>query len=273
MSWTAAGLVFASAGLHVTWNHWVRHQSGRLGDVWAMVLSGGVVAAVAALVIGGTVDWARAWPYIIATGLIHTVYFRLLARVYRVRQLAEGYTASRGVGVLLTAGMAWGFGMEPWRGDQMIGIGLTVLGIGLVAGRPKRSFRSGFGTILGVGLAIAAYSLTDSLAVHWVAPDVYVALLYLGAAVGLWPAVWQEGARAIAWPAALAAGIGSVLSYALVLWAYRLGPVAPIVAIRQVAPVLATAWDGWQRRLRDPVPSRVWWGTLFVVGGAIVLVG
>ena len=119
-----------------------------------------------------------------------------------------------------------------------------ILLMGIPTWRNRRQVE-GLGTALGVGVTILCYSLIDKKGVQVVHPMVYITGTYLLSAAMLAPVVrpkyWgQLGDLARKNPAALLViGLGSSVTYLLVLYAYRMGPVGYIVAAREAAVVVA----------------------------------
>ncbi len=119
-----------------------------------------------------------------------------------------------------------------------------------------------------VGLLVAGYSLVDSQGVRSAPPLPYAALEYLGSALLITPAM--RGAPRVARPAVpLAAGALSLVSYVCMLYAYRLAPVAPALAVRQIAPALAPLAGALL--LRERITRRRAWGTAAIVAGAALM--
>jgi drug/metabolite transporter (DMT)-like permease len=214
----------------------------------------------------GDLDLPRLWPWLAATCVVHALYFHTLAQAYRRAELAWAYTLSRAIGVLLTAGVALAAFGEHLTASAWIGLGVVVLGSLFAAGgvgRPQALWR-----VALIGLLIAAYSAVDSHAVRIAPPLGYIALLYLGAAALLAPFALREGA-APGDSRALLFGVLSLASYLLLLLAYRSGPVAPLLAVRQSAPLLAAL--GGYLFLRETPHRRLILGAALIVAGAALL--
>lgn len=261
-------LALGSALLHVLWNAAARRESGRLRFMWLLAASSAAIALLLS-VSGGLwrhVSWQEVWPYLVATSLVHALYFTSLAAAYRTGELHWAYTLSRTGGVLLASLAALillgqNVGPAGW-----VGVALVLSGSVLVSGRPERP--RDLVRVAWIGILIAAYSFIDSRGVHYAPPLLYIALLYLGATLLTAP----FALRAEVSPGDRLApifGALSLASYLLLLYAYRLGPLAPTLAVRQTAPLFAAALGYLQLRER-PTPL-AWAGTGLVVLGAILL--
>ena len=193
----------------------------------------------------------ESWPVtplavacVVATGLIHALYFILLARAYSRGEISVVYPIARGSGIGITAVMAWQLLSEQISLVGLAGIGLVFTGI-LVMGVPGYRQGGGIRLALSVGLTIPAYSIVDKIGVSLVHPTVYIWLMYVQSGLFLWPFVrrWhgegeilREGRRY--WPYVLIIGVGASATYTAVLFAYQLGRVSYIVALREVAVVI-----------------------------------
>ena len=259
-------LALGSAVLHVVWNAAAREASGRLRFMWLLAASSAVLALVLSAGLWRQVSWQELWPYLIATSIVHAMYFTSLAASYRKGELYFAYTLSRAGGSLLASLAALVLlGQEPGaRG--WLGVALVLAGSLLVSGRPERP--RDLLRIAWIGLLIATYTFIDSSGVRYAPPLLYIAILYTGATVLSAP----FALRAESGPGDRLAplfGALSLGSYLLLLFAYRLGPLAPSLAMRQTAPLFA-ALLGYYRLRERPAPL-AWAGTGLVVLGAILL--
>lgn len=269
----AVGLALASAVLHVSWNALVRAATGSLGFLTVQVGSGAILAAAIAVATGSVSVPAAAWPWVGATVMVHAVYFRALARSYRDGTLAGTYPAARGLGLMLTAPAAALLFGQSMPALAWAGVALVALGVVAPAWTGALHPRARLPVLL-VGLSVAAYSVVDSHAVSLVAPPAYLTLQFVGATVLLLPGSglvkWLRGLparRGLVTP--VLAGVGSVLSYLLLLYAFRLAPAAEVLAIRQAAPGLAPLVGA--RWLNERAGPAVAAALVVMVGGAMVV--
>ena len=266
MSQLALLLALASAVLHVIWNAAARDASGRFRFMWLLSGSGGLVALAASAGMWRQVDWQGVWPYLLATCIVHSLYFTALARAYRSGELHWAYTLSRAGGVLLASLAAL---LLLGQQESLLGwlaIALVLVGSVLVSGRPQRP--QDLLRIAFIGLLIALYTFVDSRGVQYAPPLLYIAWLNIGASLITAPlalrAPAEQGDRM-----APIFGVVSLLSYLLLLYAYRLGPLAPTVAMRQTAPLFAFVLG--YLKLRERPTRLAWFGTVLVVVGAVLL--
>ena len=96
MTLTTFFLVVVAAVLHACWNLAAKKASGNIGVFWL----GLCFASLMFLPVVWLSDLPIplvGWPYIVATGLIHTAYFGLLAASYRHGEMSVVYPLARGV--------------------------------------------------------------------------------------------------------------------------------------------------------------------------------
>ena len=106
MPLSALALVLAAALLHALWNIVAKHSGGdqRFAFIAAVQLS--VIWAPLGLWVGwGVVTlWGwREWAAVLASAIVHLLYFTTLLRGYRLADLTVVYPIARGTGPLLSA--------------------------------------------------------------------------------------------------------------------------------------------------------------------------
>jgi len=161
------GLVLLAALLHASWN--AMAKSG--GTPEYSIASYRLVSAICCLplLFMFPLPLAASWPFLVASMIIHTVYYFTLSRSYRSGDLSQVYPLFRGLApVLVVLGAALLAG-EYLPAGSMLGIGLVSAGLISI------TFAGGtFGKIpgaaLGWGLAtsvlIAAYTVADGMGVR-----------------------------------------------------------------------------------------------------------
>jgi uncharacterized membrane protein len=244
-------LVLIAAIFHAAWNFAARKAAGNLVAVWlglwlgCAVVFPGVIGIAVYKGLPETVP-AQAIACIIATGLIHSVYFRLLAAGYEHGEISLVYPIARGSGIALTAILASSFFKESFTLLGTIGIGLislSIISLG-TATRGKAHDTKAVTLALSVGASIVAYSLVDKVGVNHVNPVVYIWSMYLIAAIVLTPFVVRRYRGTLGQVAgkyigySMIIGIGAMGTYLLILFAFTMGPVGYIVAVRESAVIL-----------------------------------
>jgi drug/metabolite transporter (DMT)-like permease len=241
-------LVLCAALLHAGWNALTK----RGGDPLAFLFCAGGLGAVLYLPGALFLLWARglpfvALPFVVATVLLHAVYFFALGRAYRGGDLSVVYPIARGTGVALVPVLGLVILDERLSGLGMAGVALVVLGIFSLhhgSGARRALLAPGSGWALLTGVTIAGYSLVDKSGVARLHPLAYIGLMEVGACLLLMPAMlarravlareWRTNWRTIA-----AAAVMSPGGYLLVLFAFQLSKAAYVVAGREISIVFS----------------------------------
>ena len=240
-------LVMISTVLHAAWNFAVRKASGNLAVLWVGMWFAVVASLPAVCFLPVRLDaLAAAWPFIVATGLTHSLYFLMLSKSYEEGEISVVYPLARGTGVGGTAVAAWILIDERLSLTGVMGIATVLLGIILlgVGNLRTRKSRQSIPYALIVGATIAVYSVVDKQGVSLVHPVHYVFSLFLIPGVLLSPYVLLRHRPAVVhtWRGlkryALWAGPGSMATYLIVLFAMRLGKVSYVLAVREFSVVI-----------------------------------
>ena len=260
-------LVLAAAAIHASWNALTKRAQDPLAFLWSSV----ALATVVLLPVG----WAFlppdgvpdvAWPFLVATSVIHAGYFYVLGRAYGSGEFSLVYPIARGLGVGLVPVAAL-FVLDERPSPMgalgvllvvagIVGIHLDAAGLGAAAAGPRRLMSAGTGWALVTGLSIAAYSLVDKAGVARLHPVPYIAILGVGMSLLLVPAMVRRRAALARewrtnWRAILVASTLNLTSYLLVLFAFRLSKAGYVVAAREISIVLSVAigrlWFGERR--------------------------
>jgi drug/metabolite transporter (DMT)-like permease len=285
MSGRALALVLGAAAIHAAWNALAKKAHHPIAFLWSSV----VIATAALgpfglryLPEGGIPD--AAVPFVIATTLIHAVYFYALARAYGSGgDLSLVYPIARGLGVALVPLVAFAVLDERPSPLGVGGVALVVVGIAAISlastslapgggegGVRGRVFGRGTGWAVITGLTIAAYSLVDKAGVAHLHPLPYLVVLGAGISLLLAPAVIRAREAfvhewRVNWRAILVASALNLTSYLLVLFAFRLAKAGYVVAARESSIVLSVLIGGlW---LGERAPGRRLAAAVVVVAG------
>lgn len=231
--------------MHASWNAIVKNAGDRaltLAAVAAMHTVGGLF-----LIAMSEPPAPASWPPLIASTLLHYVYYLLLFQAYRHGDLSQVYPISRGLAPALVALGAYLLVGETLEPAGWAGLAAICVGIGLIAiqrGAASADRRAVVFAVL-LGLSIAGYSVSDGIGVRWSeSPTGYMGwLFFLEAPVVLavlGPRVMRR--RKIDWSAfgvGLIGGGLSVLAYGLVLYAKTIAPIAAVSAVRESSVIIA----------------------------------
>jgi drug/metabolite transporter (DMT)-like permease len=261
----ALALVLTAALLHALWNIAAKKAGG--DSRFALMTS--LMILVLWAPIGLWVGWrdAASWSLpqvaiILASAVIHLIYFNTLLRGYRLSDLTVVYPVARGSGPLLTC-----LGAVLILGEHMGALGVAGLlgvsfGVFLIAGGPglwkkahdpalRLRVHTGLRYGAMTGALIAGYTLVDGYAVKvmMISP---IAIDYFGNAFRLPfllpialrdPAGFKQAFRA-QWRHALVVAAISPLGYVLVLYAVQMAPLSHVAPAREVSMLFATLIGG-----------------------------
>jgi drug/metabolite transporter (DMT)-like permease len=229
---------------------------------------------------------ATGWWCILASGVLHALYFGFLGGAYQRGDLSLVYPLCRGSGPLFVPIFAMALINEQLAMLGAAGIVLVVSGIYVInlhsfSGRaflqPILSLRGGAALwAMFTGVAIAAYSLVDKVGVAHVFPPVYIYLMLLINWVALSAYVlprerawikreWAANKRTI-----ILVGFLSNFTYLIILFAMQFAKVSYVVAVREVSIVFSAAigvlWLGEQHARQKLI------GAVIITCG-VVLIG
>jgi uncharacterized membrane protein len=238
-------LSLSAALLHAGWNVLLAGSRDSVAATGALLAFGTLLLAPAALITGSGVSSA-ALPFVAASAALELAYFVLLARAYREGELSVIYPVARGSApvVVLALGVV-GLGM---RVSAVAALGVVLVAAGVLALAPGRRRRRDVLFGLGIGLAIAGYTLVDSEGLAHADPLAYLFLVAAVCAVtynGGLVASGQGGQLKAELNSRSALTAAAVFgAYALVLAALELAPAASVAAVRESSVVIAAlfAW-------------------------------
>ena len=273
--------VLCAAALHALWNSLVKSADDKFLSSAVVAIWCGAIALLAALVLprpGGA-----AMPFIVASAIIHIVYFFLVGQLYRSADLSVAYPIMRGLAPLIAAMIALATLGEKPGPIASLGVVTLVAGVlgmgasGLAHGRIDRR------TIL-VALAnsavIAVYSVIDGQGARVSGAGSAFAFAYnswadaLTALAYLPIILWLRGRSAVGaftkgWRLGLVGGGGAFLGYAIVIWAMTRAPIAAVAALRETSVVFAAIIG--VVALREPFHAQRAIAALVILAGVILL--
>ena len=243
--------VLGAAFLHAFWNGQIKTGVSKQTSMLILTVGQGGIGLFVAVFRGLPVT--EAWPWLIASGVIHMLYQLFLAYAYEQGDLSRVYPIARGAAPMIVVIFSVLFLTDPINGWEYIGIAVLGAGIVLMA-------RGVFGNneslellpfALGSACATAGYSLVDGLGAR-VSGDAitYVTWVFVMSGVFYVPAVLALRGRTVliadrrAWTVGLVAAAASYFAYAIVVWAMTLAPIAVVTALRETS-ILFAVLIGW----------------------------
>ncbi|MEE9275770.1 MAG: EamA family transporter [bacterium] len=282
-------LVCLAAFLHAGWNFLAKKSGEPTAMLWAVLCASLILYAPAFLLRLPQARFAPgAWGFILATGVLHALYFLTLGRAYRAGDLSTVYPLARGSAPLLAAALAAAALREEISARGGLAILLVAAGIyvthlrGFARGdwlAPLRRWReSGVRWALATGLLTALYSVVDKAGVSRVSPEIYIYLMFILTLLLTAPyslgggraekilALFRSG------PSLLrigAGGLATMGAYGLVLFAMRMSKVSYVVAAREVSVVLGAALGVFV--LKEGGVRQKMAGAAFIAAGIVLL--
>jgi len=272
------GFVLVAALLHASWNAMLHGNRDRfLSMTWMSI----AIATVSTFVVLFTPRPAHAaWPYIVASGLVHIFYNVTLVQSYRRNDLAQAYPIARGSSPLLVTLGAALFAHEAIGPLHIFGILMISGGIISIALEGSRVSRAGALAALTTGATIAVYTVIDGIGVrltdgqalaytawmflfYWLMPVLFVAMRGRAA---LWTPV---RAAPMALGSSLVGGLVSIAAYGIVIWALQSGAMGAVSALRETSVVFAVLIG--RMFLRETVSGKRWLACVVVAAGAVCL--
>jgi drug/metabolite transporter (DMT)-like permease len=256
MSGIALSIVLVSAFLHAGWNYLLKKSERKIVFIWWFLLMSILLFLPMFLyywhktsisVTGGLC--------IIATGLLHGIYFWCIGGAYQRGDLSLVYPLARGSGPLFIPVLAALLLQERIALLGAIGIALIIGGIycihlrsltGSAFMEPFRALRGGASLwALFTGLATTAYSLVDKVGVGLVHPPVYIYLMFVITWLTITPWIlirerehlvveWRRHAGSI-----VTVGFLCLFTYLIILFALQISEVSYVAAVREVSIILS----------------------------------
>lgn len=241
--------VLASAVLHAAWNALLKASPDKGLENISLALARGLLALAAAPFL--PLPAPAAWPWILASVIVHIAYFWLLAAAYRWGDLSLTYPVMRGGAPALVAlGGVVAFGeVLPWA--ETAGVALISVGIlGFAAVRHGDAQARGKAlrfALLNAGV-IAAYTLIDARGVRVSGSALSYAIWFFLANSVVQSSIGfaLRGAAVMPyflrhWPRALVGGALTLGAYGTALWAMAYAPAALVAALRETSVLFAAA--------------------------------
>jgi uncharacterized membrane protein len=283
---SSLALVILAGLIHALWNIAAKKAGG---DVRFATFTGMLMALIWAplgIWLGWDVvpTWGSVeWGFVVASGIVHVLYYIALLRGYRKADLTIVYPLARGSGPLLTSLVAILVLGEQITAFGVAGIFAVVTGVFFLAGGPglfraahdpekQAGIRTGMLYGLLTGVFIAGYTLIDGYAVKFVAMSP-ILLDYYGNFMRLLlllPAVLRDRVTAAQhwrkqWRYALIVAAISPIGYVLVLYAVKAAPLSHVAPAREVSMLFAALIGGHLLGERDR--------TARIAGAALIAFG
>ncbi|MET0604951.1 MAG: SMR family transporter [Beijerinckiaceae bacterium] len=240
--------VLAAAALHAGWNAVIKVSNDAFLSLTVIGVCGGLVAIPLVAVFGFPI--AAAWPWLIASVIIHLGYYIFLSEAYRTGDLGAVYPIARGVAPMLTTLVGVLFLNERVSPGAAAGIVFVIAGVmmlSLARGEAlKRLDRRALAFALGTACTVSAYTFADGYGGRISGnAHAYASALFVvdGAFLGLF-AFWRRGravtdAMAYHWKPGLLGGAMSLAAYWIAIWAMSVAPIPMVATLRETSVLFA----------------------------------
>ena len=252
MSLTVFLAVLAAAFLHAAWNAGIKTGASKQTAMLILTVWQGLGGL--ALVLWRPLPAAEVWPWLLASGAVHTVYQLFLAYAYEQGDLSRVYPLARGAAPLIVMGVSLVLLSDPiapmeYLGAAVLGAGIMMMALGaLRSGESRRLVPYA----LGSATATAAYTVIDGLGARIAGDPIgYVGWLLMLAALFYLPVILLLKGPGIArashraWRMGALGGIASLAAYGIVLWAMTQAPIALVAALRETSILFAMLIGWW----------------------------
>lgn len=265
--------VLAGAAMHAGWNALVKTGLDRTTSIFLLAFIQGLICLV--LLPFFAIPAALSWPWIVVSALLHSGYKIFLIRAYEHGDLSQVYPLARGSAPLIVAVVGIFVLSEPLTATKFAAVCAIGLGVMLMSSRLGSSTampRKALLFALGTAVFTASYTLVDGIGAQlsgtasgftlWMfVGDGALMTLYALLARGRGLFASARGNLA----SGAVAGVLSLGSYWIAIWAFTLAPIALVAALRETsvlfAMLIAVFWLG-----EKASPQRWFAGALILAG-------
>lgn len=240
--------VLAAAAMHAGWNAFLKLRIEPFLAMTLVTAGAGVVGLPGLIAFG--FPKLEAWPWLIASIVIHLGYYVALTKAYERADMSQIYPIARGGAPLITAIASvalLGEAILPGQALGIAGLGCGVMLISLLGRRKGAHFDPvalGFAGL--TALTITAYTLVDGIGARTAGdPHAYSAALFVidGFPLLLF-ALWRRGVEGLKpmRPYLLQGLLGGAMSlgaYWIAIWAMTVAPIPLVAAIRESSVLFA----------------------------------
>jgi drug/metabolite transporter (DMT)-like permease len=240
--------VLVAAFCHASWNAMIRLRGDKIISITLLVTGAGILALPGLFVV--PMLPAAAWPFLIASAVIHVGYNTCLALAYHHGELTKVYPLVRGSAPLTTLVVALLFLDEAVDRSEAAGIVVVAAGImALALDRGWRVLIAAPQTLVYAAitsLCITGYTIADGLGARTAGnAHSYVIWLFVLDALPMLAGVLIVKRRAFLdaigenWIAGLLGGALSLAAYWIVIWAFTVAPIPIVAALRETSILFA----------------------------------
>jgi len=253
MSGLAITLVLIAALGHATWNYLAKRACGGTAFIWLFASISALIYLPLAigiiLIQKPIIGWCQFY-FVFGSAVLHSLYFCLLDKGYKIGDLSVIYPLARGTGPMLATLAAVFLLDEHPSAIALTGTALIGLGIIVITGNPIKMKETAIKPVLFAivcGAVISGYTIWDKVAVSTflIPPLLLDWSANLGRVFLLAPYAlnnWDEikNQWVIHKTEALGVAVLCPLAYILVLTAMTFSPVSYIAPAREISILIGT---------------------------------
>ena len=239
-------VILIAAVLHASWNAFIKNKGNGFAKMTILATIIGLIVAPFTFVVG--VPPLETCIYLAVSIIAHTMYMHSLTRAYQNEDFSVAYPFARGLAPLLTVIILLFFFNRSISINELIGIGIIILGILILfnAQKLKLNFEILI-SLLYFPVSIVFYTLVDAMGVKtaestqqfivWLFILIPIPMLVYSLAnqKELIVSTFIENKYSL-----IVASIGSLTSYSLVLWSYTQAPIYYVASIRESSIIFAS---------------------------------
>ena len=239
-------VILIAAVLHASWNAFIKNKGNGFAKMTILATIISLIVAPFTFVVG--IPPIETWMYLGVGIIAHTMYIHSLTRAYQSEDFSVAYPFARGLAPLLTVIILLFFFNRSISINELIGIGIIILGILILfnAQKLKLNFKILI-SLLYFPISIVFYTLVDAMGVKtadstqqfivWLFILIPIPMLLYSLAnqKELVVSTFIENKYSL-----ILASIGSLTSYSLVLWAYTQAPIYYVASIRESSIIFAS---------------------------------
>jgi drug/metabolite transporter (DMT)-like permease len=239
-------IILIAAVLHASWNAFIKNKGNGFAKMTILATIISIIVAPFTFVVG--VPPLETCMYLGVSIIAHTMYMHSLTRAYKNEDFSVAYPFARGLAPLLTVIILLFFFNRSISINELIGIGIIILGILILfnAQKLKLNFKIII-SLLYFPISIVFYTLVDAMGVKtaestqqfivWLFLLIPIPMLVYSLAnqKELVVSTFVENKYSL-----IVASIGSLTSYSLVLWAYTQAPIYYVASIRESSIIFAS---------------------------------
>ena len=239
-------VILIAAILHASWNAFIKNKGNGFAKMTILATIIGIIVAPFTFVVG--IPPLETCMYLGVSIIAHTMYMHSLTRAYQNEDFSVAYPFARGLAPLLTVIILLFFFNRSISINELIGIGIMILGILILfnAQKLKLNFKILI-SLLYFPISIVFYTFVDAMGVKtaestqqfivWLFLLIPIPMLVYSLAnqKELIVSTFVENKYSL-----IVASIGSLTSYSLVLWAYTQAPIYYVASIRESSIIFAS---------------------------------